>query len=87
MPKVYEKDYSYDVADHILAIIDQTNNNSSFNDYALSRLIEQNLVNKTFKYTYAANSDSFTRNQIDNGTSITENYTIQTDNNRSSSIR
>ncbi|MGC3818661.1 RHS repeat-associated core domain-containing protein [Acinetobacter sp. G11] len=88
IPNAYEKDYSYDAADRILTITDQTNsnNNSSFNHDALSRLIKQNLVNKTFKYSYDANSNRLTRNQIESGTSIIENYTIQTGNNRIRSI-
>jgi YD repeat-containing protein len=88
MPNVYDKNYSYDTADRILAITDPTNSNtsSSFKHDALSRLIEQSLANKTFKYTYDANSNRLTRNQTVNGTATTENYTIQSGNNRINTI-
>lgn len=88
MPNVFEKDYSYDTADRILAITDSANigTNSSFKHDALSRLIEQNLVNRTFKYSYDANSNRLTRNQTINGTATTENYTIQANNNRINTI-
>ncbi|MCH7335326.1 RHS repeat-associated core domain-containing protein [Acinetobacter sp. NIPH 2699] len=88
MPNVYEKDYSYDTADRILAITDPTNSHisSSFKHDALSRLIEQNLANRTFKYSYDANSNRLTRNQTINGVSTTENYTIQVNNNRINTI-
>lgn len=88
MPNVYDKNYSYDTADRILAITDPTNSNTSsnFKHDALSRLIEQSLANKTFKYTYDANSNRLTRNQTVNGTATTENYTIQSGNNRINTI-
>jgi RHS repeat-associated protein len=88
MPNVYDKNYSYDTADRILAITDPTNSNtnSSFKHDALSRLIEQSLANKTFKYTYDANSNRLTRNQTVNGTATTENYMIQSGNNRINTI-
>lgn len=88
MPNVYEKNYSYDVADRILAITDPNNSNisSSYKHDALSRLIEQNLATKTFKYNYDANSNRLVRNQIENGVNTTENYVIQTGNNHINSI-
>lgn len=46
---------------------------------------EQSLVNKTFKYSYDANSNRLTRNQTENG-STTENYTVQANNNRINTI-
>lgn len=52
----------------------------------MSRLIEQSLANKTFKYSYDANSNRLTRNQTVNGTATTENYTIQSGNNRINTI-
>ncbi|MBJ8439766.1 RHS repeat protein [Acinetobacter junii] len=88
MPNVFEKDYSYDTADRILAITDPTNSNinSSFKHDVLSRLIEQNLANKTFKYSYDANSNRLTRTQTENGSTTTENYTVQVNNNRINTI-
>ncbi|ESK54053.1 hypothetical protein F990_03009 [Acinetobacter tjernbergiae DSM 14971 = CIP 107465] len=88
MPNVYDKNYSYDTADRILAITDPTNSNtnSSLKHDALSRLIEQSLFNKTFKYSYDANSNRLTRNQTVNSTATTENYTIQSGNNRINTI-
>lgn len=88
MPNVYEKNYSYDTADRILAITDPTNSNisSSYKHDELSRLIEQNFSNKTFKYSYDANSNRLTKNQTVSGVTTTENYTIQTGNNRINKI-
>lgn len=88
MPNVYEKDYSYDAADRILAITDPSNTqlNSNFKHDALSRLIEQNLTQKTYKYTYDANSNRLLRQQLVGTSTTTEDYTVDSNSNRINSI-
>ncbi|ENU18633.1 hypothetical protein F994_02760 [Acinetobacter bohemicus ANC 3994] len=88
MPNVYEKNYSYDAADRILAITDPSNTqlNSNFKHDVLSRLIEQNLTQKTYKYTYDANSNRLLRQQLVGTSTTTENYTVDSNSNRINSI-
>ena len=77
-----------DAADRILAITDPSNTqlNSNFKHDVLSRLIEQNLTQKTYKYTYDANSNRLLRQQLVGTSTTTENYTVDSNSNRINSI-
>lgn len=89
MPNVYDKNYSYDAADRILTINDsqQSSFNSAFKHDALNRLIEQNTLNQTLKYSYDKNSNRLSRQTIQGTNITTESYTLAPDSNRLTTIQ